>query len=166
MIPGFVRVDGVAILPPGTRSVTTVREVEERLVQAFPDSLTRARLYSGWRDRRALMTDLYGFNDFVEWVSGSFVTGKVDPADVDVVTLLDGPTVDGLAADVVMELNARTMGPRCKLEFGCDGYIIPEYPDGHAQRDAYLHMRGYWDEKWSDDRVTGQKGYLEVRGEA
>lgn len=167
MIPGFQLVNGVPVLDPGARFTTDVGEVRERFVEQFPDSLTREDIYNGWRRRRRKIFDIYGEN-FEEWVSGSFVTGKVDPADLDCVIFFREGVWDGLPRSDQSELESLIVGTSVKIQYGCDSYVVMIPPDGagRSRVDAYNVKRGYWDDLWSSDRVAGQKGYLAVRGAA
>lgn len=164
MIPPFELRHGRAVLPPGGRTPTDVAEVEQRLVEDFPDSLTRRGLYQGWRERRAALADIIGA-DFVEWVSGSFVTGKVDPPDLDVAAFLDGVAFEALPPAEQRKASELLVGPGVKLVYGCHSFAVPVYPEGDPRHARYLRDRGAWDWQWSRDRVAGSKGYLEVRGQ-
>lgn len=150
-------------LPIG-RHVTDVIEVEQRLVTPFPLSLSRRPLYAGWRDRRqAIAAVIPEINQ--EWMAGSFASAKRDPGDVDVVTFLE--VADILALDppdrsLLMDLVG---GLSAKLRFGTHGFICPVTGSGDPNHDAYLRLRGYWDDWWSKDRSGDERGYLDVRGD-
>lgn len=79
------------LLPPG-RHVATVVDVEQALVEPFPES-TRRSLFASWRARRDALLALL---PVVEWVDGSFVGAKPVPADIDLVTILSVEDHDGL----------------------------------------------------------------------
>src|SRR5690554_2523543 len=88
-IPDYV--DG--LLPAG-RHRATPEEVHARLVEPFTDSTTRSAIVTFWEDRRAAITELVDV--VAEWLDGSFTTDKRDPADIDLMTIIDGSSFDEL----------------------------------------------------------------------
>jgi uncharacterized protein DUF6932 len=160
VIPAF---RGNGYLPPGAHQ-TAPREVEQRLVEVFPASVTRRALHHDWRARREGIFALVPAD--MEWVDGSFVSLKLDPADVDVVTFVDGDTLDALsAADKQTFLDLFGSRLRTKLATGCDSFLVIVRPVGHAHRATYDAFAAYWHKWWSRDRAGTEKGYLDVRGD-
>jgi hypothetical protein len=150
-------------LPNGVHE-TTPNEVEQRLVQVFPGSVTRADLFRGWRRRRG---DVAAIAEFaMEWVDGSFVSLKQDPADVDVVTVTDGAVLDALdVATRQRYLDLFASPVRSKLAMGCDSYLLVMRPAGHPGHASYVLQEAYWQKWWSHTRTGVEKGYLDVRGD-
>lgn len=158
MIPPF---NELGRLPVG-RHGASAAEVEQRFVHPFPDSLTRAGLYAGWRRRREVLGDLLNVES--EWVNGSFVTAKRDPSDIDVVTLILQDVYEALPLQDRREVADLVMGDRPRREFGCDSYVLVVRGQGQAGYDQYVKDVMYWDNYWSLDRVPDiRKGYIEVR---
>jgi hypothetical protein len=149
-------------MPNGVHE-TTAREVEQRLVQAFPASMTRRELHSGWRDRREEIADLIAIES--EWVDGSFVSSKRDPGDVDVVTFVDGTVYDNLPTGETKRLDELFLRVRTKLRLGCDGFVVPVRQPGHLLRPVYEAQLLYWHRTWSHDRDGREKGFLDVKGD-
>src|SRR5437660_1174988 len=82
-------------LSPG-RHVAKLDEIRQVLVDAFPTSSTRGALYEQWR---VLSEAIERFVPIItQWIDGSYVTTKNDPADIDVVSHVDGATIEALAA--------------------------------------------------------------------
>jgi hypothetical protein len=77
------------VLPPGIH-LATEAEVQATFVDAFAASKTRLDIFNGltrWR------RELSGLGiEGLQWIDGSFVTDKVDPDDVDVITFCDYDT--------------------------------------------------------------------------
>jgi hypothetical protein len=159
VIPAF-RSDGT--LPVG-RHESNPAEIEQRLVQTFPLSMTRADIYRGWRARRQVISQVVPID--MEWIDGSFATAKRDPGDIDVATFIQGGLLDNLQADGMQQLDGALRGLRVKLRFGCDAYLIPVRPSTHPLAHLYQLYRGYWDHWWSHDEHGAEKGYVSVRGE-
>lgn len=148
-------------LPPG-RQRCTAQELHIGLVQVFPNPARRQKLYDEWLLHRAALRHLVPIA--FQWINGSFVTGKNEPNDIDVVTFFDGPTHDALPRHLQILVGTLLLGPYTKQVWHMDSYPVAVYPEGHPQHESYLTVRGYWDWWWG--RVRGDdgkvKGYLEV----
>ncbi len=132
----------------------------------FSGSATRTALYRDWRVRRE---DIFAIAvpDY-EWVDGSFVSLKRDPADIDVVTFIDGAVIEALSVDDRKRLLEPFLAVNhlgTKLATGCDGYLVIVRPVGHPERSTYESWADYWNRWWSQDRAGVAKGYLDVRGD-
>lgn len=149
-------------LPQG-RYLATSTEFESRFVDTFPLSLTRRRLFDGWATRRQRMSELVRIE--YEWIDGSFVTGKRDPNDIDLVTFIDANTFEALDQADREKLTALAQGAYPRVEFSCDCYLVLISPEGHSDHITYLVNRGYWDHFWSRNRDKNQKGYIMIGGE-
>lgn len=115
-------------------------EIYEHLVQPFPHSMERTKIYDGFCLLRNEIGRL-GINA-TQWIDGSFTTRKLDPADqneelepgdIDVVTFIDYDTLNALspaAQSMLRSLVASGEGTKHKYRahtFGlasCD----PEHP--------------------------------------
>jgi hypothetical protein len=148
------------VLPPG-RYPASPDEIEQRFVLTFPTSLTRKVIFDGWRRRHEELLDLVAVEQ--EWVDGSFVTAKRDAGDIDVAVFINGDDVNGLSLADRKRVAELTYGLIPKLRFGCHSFLVLVWPEGHPGHDAYLRSSGYWDRKWSDDKIAPEKGYLDVR---
>ncbi len=101
-----------------------------------------------------------------QWIDGSFVTSKLDPGDIDVVTIFDGVAFNGLEPWQSALAQSIMSGHRDRDFWGIDSFAVPRYdanvdPVGHAD---YLRQCAYWHHQWGrvrddDDAV---KGYVEV----
>ena len=106
MIPNFVhRPDApgpLALLLPQGLHPCTLAEVEQRMAENFTTSRTRRSIFSGLqfylRDCQAL-----GVGGRI-WLDGSFVTGKNNPADIDVISLVSSDFLNRLSVDEQTEL--------------------------------------------------------------
>lgn len=149
------------LLPPGKHQVTP-DQVREHFVDAFPESKTRERLYRRWMRHRATLHSVLPI--LSQWVNGSYVTGKQDPSDVDVVTIMDGPTYLALPPALQDMANALLAGKETKAFWQIDSYPVLLFPDGHGEKAAAEAALQEWEHLWSrvknDDH--GVKGFLEV----
>jgi len=97
-----------------------------------------------------------------QWVDGSFVSMIASPADVDVVTFMDGPTYDALPAATRRVIATLIPGKQTVPAFGCDSYGIFIYPPDHHNYARYASLRLYWTNQWAKDRLGRPKGFIEV----
>ena len=93
-LPDF---DDLGNLPPG-RHAASVEDIKQALVDPFPESHARRAIFDWWCDLRAGLLELGGVIEF--WLAGSYVTRKHQPNDMDVGTLLGGPTFDAMPPSV------------------------------------------------------------------
>ncbi|MED7930427.1 hypothetical protein SMD20_39810 [Nonomuraea sp. LP-02] len=156
-LPSFTE-EGV--LPPG-RYQCSPGGVKRRFVEAFSHTSNRSTIYDEWRSHRAAMKQLAPV--LYQWIDGSFVTNKLNPSDIDVVTFVDGPAYDRLPRwrrDVITEL----CNSHGQLAYSrVDSYIVSVFPDGDHRSALYQSDRDYWSGAWSRFRPGMAKGYLEVR---
>jgi hypothetical protein len=157
MIPAF---NTTGVLPLG-RYPTDVAEVEQRFVDTFPSSATRAGVFRGWRMRCEELLSIVPIA--WEWIDGSFVTSKSNASDVDVATFIRAEDLEHLTVPDRQRVLSLTVGPAPKLQFGCDSYLVVIFDDAHPRHGQYLAARGYWDNWWSRHDVAQGKGYIEVR---
>lgn len=160
-VPPF---EPAGFLPAG-RHPCTVEEVETSLVDAIGASSSRRLIFDWWRMHRASLRHLMPYGP--QWVDGSFVTTKVDPGDVDLMTILDGPAFDALAIEVRWLVKSLVSGQYTRAFWRCDSYPVFRYPSGHPLHDAGEAALAYWADWWGHTRDTDPggkqpKGYLEV----
>lgn len=104
MIPDFVHyADAPAsysfLLPEGMH-ICDMAEVEQKMVKPFATSTTRRPIFEGL-SRYLNDCQIHGISGRI-WLDGSFVTGKNNPGDVDVVSLV--------SADLLRRLDATNQG--------------------------------------------------------
>ena len=157
-IPDF---DENGNLPAGEHTAT-LDEVRSALVDAFPESRTRRAIYDYWVLHRSALGELV--EQHRQWLAGSFTTDKTDPADADVVTLLDGPRFDDLPRHRQLLVRQLIAGHYTEDFWSCDAYPVLLYPDDHAgatySRLAADRWRGYF----GHDRDGNDRGFVVVEG--
>src|SRR3954452_15377682 len=85
--------DADGLLPPG-RHTASVAEVKAAFVDPFGGSASRMAIFTGWRMHRESLQNVVP--GMYQWIDGSFVTSKLDPGDIDVVTFIDGVQYDAM----------------------------------------------------------------------
>jgi hypothetical protein len=126
-------------------------------VDGFPFSTTRARLMGGIEAICGSLST--GLVPAAVWIDGSFMTQKIDPADVDLAVRLSyaalpnpGPEQRALFARIATKQFA-----------GCDSFIFVEYPEGHPQHAVGDMMRAYWQRQFGFGREDQFKGIAVIR---
>lgn len=160
-------------LPLG-RWPASVEEV--RGVFAGPGSSTRRQeVWEHWVQLTDAVRSIVGAIP-AAWVSGSFLTDKLEPGDLDCLYVIEGARLAAAAADPrhgpFLDLVARS---QVKSTFGLlvDSFILEWVPTPGVGRSVgaagYFADRGYWDDLWGRERSTDprddsipRRGYLEV----
>jgi len=135
-------------------------ELEQEFVTSFPSGSSRHRLFRGYLAHRAGLAALIPI--LSQWVDGSFVSAAESPADIDVVTFMDGTVYDGLPLGVRHVIASLVPGRQTVPAFGCDSYGIFVYPAEHRDFARYASARLYWTSQWAKDRSGTPKGFIEV----
>lgn len=186
VIPAFN--DETGALPLG-RYKASVGDVKVQFVDAprWSESQTRREVFEDWLQAKDMIDEVSP--DLVEcaWLSGSFVSTKLDPDDVDCLFVLRASAFDALSSN---RMRARL------LQFNRKGrirektglrvepfvmvrrvHVAPWSKDGSVIEEARsdLALRGAWDDWWLRLRSTDDKaappiaddahpvrGYLEV----
>jgi hypothetical protein len=93
------------------------------------------------------------------WVDGSFLTQKIDPADVDLAVRLPYSRLPNPSP----EQGALLQRISSKNFAGCDSYVFLDYPNGHAQYAVGDMMRAYWQRQFGFSRNDQFKGIAVTR---
>lgn len=137
-----------------------VAEIEELLVDGFPNSQNRRPLFDSWRNVLTAIQRVVAID--AHWLDGSFATTKPEPADIDVVTHFDGEALETLDPVDATLLRGLVGDKASQALHGCDSYVIAVYPEGHAARPAYEAALSYWDGMFGHGRDGKPKGYVDV----
>jgi len=156
-IPAFDPASG--LLPVG-RHVSNATEIEARLVAAFAASGTRRSIFGWWQEHRRAVSEFIPI--IQQWVDGSFAEAKNDPADIDLVTFLEGAAYDALPVHRKQILHMLMAAKFTQHFWTCDSYAVSVYPGTHPMFPEYLRVRAYWDRWFGHTRALQPKGYLEV----
>jgi hypothetical protein len=155
-IPDF---DKHGNLPPG-RHAATSNEVREALVGRFPTSTTRSAIFRYWRDHRLALEEHVEVH--AQWLGGSFASDKPDPADADVVTVLDGPGYDELPRHQQLIIKSLIAGHYTEDFWHCDAYPVLQYPEDHPGYTQYRIALERMEDYFAHDRDGNECGLVEV----
>jgi len=153
---GTGKVEFPPLLPAGFHEMP-LPALRHLCVDGFPLSTVRAGLMGGIEAiRGSLSTALVPAS---VWIDGSFMTQKIDPADVDLAVRLSFAALPSPGPEQ-QALFARIAG---KQFAGCDSYIFIEYPEGHPEHAAGDMMRAYWQRQFGFSRGDEFKGVAVIR---
>lgn len=168
-------------LPVG-RYTCTLEEVQRVFVEdsQFAGSVTRRKLFAGlvrYMAEWERLEDMVGTSDVLRriWVGGSFTTAKLDPDDVDVSPILDGPKLDAIKGKPGCGKISKLFGNRESVvrDFGVEPFPVTWWPvtTMHAREISilehdYVLVRGLMDDFWQRVRSSPVKGPLTVADSA
>ncbi|MFH8620556.1 DUF6932 family protein [Streptomyces vietnamensis] len=165
-------------LPPG-RYGASLEDLYAELV-ADRGSITRQDIWAEWAQHRAVMEAIAGDITRI-WIGGSFVSGKVDPSDVDVTYFLRAEAYDRLDREALADLDDLTLRAWCVERGMRVDALLVRLPDrmpvtemlpsllDEASSRSFRDM-GLYDEVWQCVRDTAangapaalRRGYVEV----
>jgi hypothetical protein len=170
VIPEFVGTGmGDPVLPTGIHKAS-VDEIRAAFVDAdaFSQSTTRRKIFGGWLAFRLAVKRLIPVEH--EYLDGGFVTGKVNPKDVDLSMWIRRSDLE--AADPNIRAGVTTLR-RQRLSFSCDAVFVFSCETSHAKYKEFEHFRDWTERAWPTYRMgTGElttavsKGYIEVSNDS
>jgi len=152
--------DGSSTLAPG-RHLATADEILDALVDAFPNSTSRVPIYAQWQTLLEAIERMIKVEE--QWIDGSFVTKKENPGDIDLVSHVDGPTLEQLGPVDQMLLHGVLAGHQSRDLHLCDSFFIAIYPEGHPARPIYEQALSIWESIFGTDRGGDPKGFVELQ---
>ncbi|WP_020419051.1 hypothetical protein [Amycolatopsis sp. ATCC 39116] len=177
--------DATGYLPVG-RHHCTIEEFRSAFVDAeqFTGTQRRKEIWTHWERAKVVLGRLVPV--YAAWISGSYVSSKPEPDDMDIVFVIDGLAAERLVADEPTRaryLTAFAQGKRFHQPAGrrLDTYLVqwrPILKPGPTMTDdevSYYQSRGHWDDFWQRCRAGAkdspivvadtipQRGYLEVK---
>lgn len=144
---------------------TTLDEMREVFVDAFPESKTRKRLFDNY------LNWIFDFQRnifpyFTQWIDGSFVTQKLNPKDIDFVTFLDWEVYE--IKEKWKELDR--FWSFSNEERGLDAYLVRDLPPKHPDFQKIEFQKQTWRELYGHTRNTPlkpklPKGFVQIKFE-
>ena len=127
---------------------TDLETFESIFVSNFESSNTRKKLFQNY------LSYIYDFKNqisenFYQWIDGSFVTSKLNPNDIDIVTFLK--------ANIYQDKTSKLFdfqGEKLKKEQKLDCYFVKEYPVDHKNYEIITHLDSlYWLDSFSKAKL-------------
>lgn len=133
---------------------STLEEVEQFFVINFPVSKTRKNLFETYRLYKAALQSEIGA-DFFQYLNGSFISKKLNPKDIDLVTFIN--------ADIIKSREQVLKKFKNRNQFaGIDGYIQEVHPQNHINFKQFQLDLLYWNDLFTKSRAEKPKGYIKI----
>ncbi len=149
------------LLVPDSKIITSKELFELEFVSNI-QSLKRKELFDSLVSYNNELKKSCNLEVLNQWIDGSFVTKKINPGDIDVVTFLDFQIIE----EHEKKLNDFKY-PSSENLFGIDGYIVAVYPEDHENYFLSLSDSAYWHDKFTKSRrvrgIRQTKGFLEIK---
>lgn len=149
-------------LYPYQKIELSLKEFEGFFIQPFPENSSRHVIFENYlrfiADFKQEVT-----NNFSQWINGSFVTNKLNPNDIDFVSIID--------ADIFAEkeelIESKFRLKSAKTEYQVDAYTVKKYPINHKKRLISQHELVYWNNWFSETKKNRMKkkfpkGFIEI----
>lgn len=146
-------------LPLG-RHVIDADELSEHFT-SVPDTVLRAALWQEWETATAAIRGSVG-PIAACWISGSFLTPKDEPKDIDCVYVIHREVLEAVLPgspgdNLLTVMISPSLSFRGVFGLRVDANLLPWWPrpgvcvGSTVRAERYLWMRGYWDDLWSGE---------------
>lgn len=155
----MIEFDENGFVKPYRPVLTDLTTLEEVFVLEFPTSTTRRGHFEQYREYNSRLLELL-LGGFTQWVDGSFVSRKLNPNDIDVLTFFDHSFyyLNERKIRALKEEFANKAGGRVHA------HPIRVYPESHPLRHLYESDRVQWLFDWSRTTIRPRKnkGLIEL----
>ena len=140
--------DDLGYLSPYSVIETDLETFEKIFISNFEYSDTRKKLFQNY------LSYIHDFKNqisenFYQWIDGSFVTSKLNPNDIDIVTFLDAGVYENNFIKLI-----DFQGVNLKIKQKLDCYFVKEYPVEHKNYEIITHYDSLeWFHLFSKSRV-------------
>lgn len=125
-------------------------------VDAFPLSTSRGEIMNGLEGIVGKLNEVLVEGEL--WLDGSYLTEKINPADVDVVLRIRGEFYD--EATPTQQAVIKLVGDNLKTPLMCDSYVFMEWEEAHPLHEWGRKLHAYWLMQWGQDRSGAPKGMV------
>lgn len=150
-------------LKPYERIKLTIDEFENFFITDFGGSKTRKLIYENYID---YVFEIQSKIDMqiTQWIDGSFVTRKLNPNDIDIVTFIDYNIYE--SKEDIIRTDFNKYFKRYAFPF-VDAYTVKNYPKNHKREWVTKNDKIYWLNLFSKTKVNRankayQKGFIEI----
>ncbi|GAB3689163.1 hypothetical protein GCM10027592_05170 [Spirosoma flavus] len=157
-MPNDLQFDNLGYLIPYSGIPTDLTIIERVFVVEFAESKTRRKLFDAYqRYTENIQANLPTGATFTQWIDGSFVTRKLNPNDIDVVTFIDFQLYEQYELFFESLRQLRHLGQK-----DVDGYFVKVYPVNHLNYKLFDLDRADWSFRFNTPKPKGNKGFLEL----
>lgn len=158
-----IEFDEYGYLKPYELIEIDIETLEEIFIKAFRASKTRNELFINYVSFLDAFQVEVVASEFIQWINGSFVTKKLNPQDLDIVTLIDNQTY---------KLKEKEITYFQSIEFyqktNMDCYFLRVYPENDPKYIRTKSDLAYWENQFSfirKSRILGKpprKGFIQL----
>ena len=153
-----LKFDDNGFLTPYGPILANFATVKRVFVDEFTNSTNRHSIFKRYEELNARLLQLMP-GGFTQWVDGSFISRKINPNDIDVLTFVDTILYQRYEQTFRVLRNAFAVG------YGrVDANVIQVYPNGHPK--LFLYESDYieWLHSWSRtvQKPRKSKGFIEL----
>lgn len=130
---------------------TDLDEFEREFVDNFDENSTRYEIFERYLNYVNALKEVFE-EDFIQWIDGSFVTTKINPNDIDLVSIIPFEIYEANLERIVNELIAHN----ARMIYGVDAYIVPNYPQDHKRHIITQADLIYWKDLFGNTRATNR----------
>jgi hypothetical protein len=160
-IPRVEKVEGepYALLPNGVYPGDDA-QMYASFVRPFPRSRTRAEIWAGFQEmiRQPVLSSL----GVSLWIDGSFVTGKLNPNDVNVVAFAKTDVLNKLTPVSQSKLRRLQDPVWSRPRFCTHLFVVAIYPTDDKRAAVSEALRCYWRKWWGETRGGTPKGFVSM----
>lgn len=153
----MIQFDSNGNLYPPQIIETDFETFKSTFVEGFEGSRTRIGIFEQYIE---YLNDLRGLFDapFYQWIDGSFVTRKINPNDIDLVTFVDFE---------IYNQNEKTIDEYRRSRYAkdrvLDGYFVKTYPESHKRFNFLETDKLQWFHTFNRVKNTKlSKGFLQI----
>lgn len=157
----MIKFNSKGLLVPDTITRVTLDEFYACFVHSM-NSNTRSVIFENYMRYSESLKVLLGGKPLCQWIDGSYVTRKLNPKDIDLITFVDYKAIEGAGSELI---KFGAMGSF--LIDGVDAYILEEYPEDHEKYSYFNSDKAYWIDRFDKTRRDRSerkhpKGFLEI----
>jgi hypothetical protein len=153
-------------LPPEpTFHDATEEEVETAFVIAMGNTARRRAIFAAYQSHGRAWLAIIGPMYWEQWLDGRFTTNMHEPEDVDLVTWLPDDDVNRLPIPEQERLLKLFPGKDKKPGDLVHAFYQTTFPPGHRRAYIEEHLRGYWQQRFGEDRSGVRKGIVRLTRE-
>ena len=153
-----LKFDDNGFLIPYNAIATDLNAVRRVFTDGFPTSVSRRPIFERYEELNAQLIQLIP-GGFAQWVDGSFISRKMNPNDIDVLTFVDTAIYQRHEQTFRELRNEFAIGAR-----RVDANVIQVYPSSHSKRFLYESDHVEWLYNWSHtvQKPRRNKGFVEL----
>jgi hypothetical protein len=158
-----IQFDEYGYLTPYSKQEMSLEDFETNFVLSFGKSATRMTIFENYKqflfDFQKLITP-----NFTQWIDGSFVTKKLNPADIDFVTFIDASIFEEKESLIINQF----IYPNARKVYNVDAYAVRIYPENHSFYSMGVSDTLYWQDWFGRSRPNHHrkkfpKGFVQIK---